>query len=273
MVATSNNPLIHRDRRLGREPTPIGCAVFACEDMTVLIVCRGPIRKEALDVFSRDGHDALGRHPCCPRRTRSSTRARSPPSCVVLDPSRTCAQRAGLHGRDEAKSASSGSQQIIEICRKNNGYEYIFAGYGFMAEDEDFVRAIENAGLRFIGPCSHTVQAAAARTRRSAPPWQCRRERHARVSTTPPRSPCCKVSEAPGLSRQLSKLVSREGLSVPELSETSSLDRRRSWQTPFWSAGYDAGDRPLHDRRAPGRDRRDRVQEDARTNTRATASA
>ena len=29
-----------------------------------------------------------------------------------------------------------------------------------MAEDEEFVRSIEEAGLRFIGPCSHTVQAA-----------------------------------------------------------------------------------------------------------------
>ena len=39
--------------------------------------------------------------------------------------------------------------QIIRICREH-GYEYVFAGYGFMAEDEEFVSAIEDAGLRFI---------------------------------------------------------------------------------------------------------------------------
>ena len=43
--AYSNNPLIHRDRRLGKHSSP-WVSSFACEDMSVLIVCRGPIRKE-----------------------------------------------------------------------------------------------------------------------------------------------------------------------------------------------------------------------------------
>ena len=42
-------------------------------------------------------------------------------------------------------------QQIIRICR-DHGYDYVFAGYGFMAEDASFVRAIENAGLRLHRP-------------------------------------------------------------------------------------------------------------------------
>ena len=45
--------------------------------------------------------------------------------------------------------------QIIQIA-KDNGYDSIFAGYGFMAEDEEFVAAIEKAGLKFIGPCAAT---------------------------------------------------------------------------------------------------------------------
>ena len=45
--------------------------------------------------------------------------------------------------------------QIIRIAR-DNGYDSIFAGYGFMAEDEEFVAAIEKAGLKFIGPCAAT---------------------------------------------------------------------------------------------------------------------
>ena len=45
--------------------------------------------------------------------------------------------------------------QIIQMA-KDNGYDAIFAGYGFMAEDEEFVSAIEKAGLKFIGPCAIT---------------------------------------------------------------------------------------------------------------------
>jgi acetyl/propionyl-CoA carboxylase alpha subunit len=47
-------------------------------------------------------------------------------------------------------------EQIIGIARDND-YNAIFAGYGFMAEDEAMVAAMEAAGLNFIGPCSRTV--------------------------------------------------------------------------------------------------------------------
>src|SRR5262249_59273505 len=39
----------------------------------------------------------------------------------------------------------------------------VFAGFGFVAEDAAFVRALEDAGLTFIGPCSHTQTAAGAK--------------------------------------------------------------------------------------------------------------
>ena len=52
--AYSNNPLIHRDRRLGQSSSH-WVREFAADDMSVLIVCRGPIRKEALDVFREMG--------------------------------------------------------------------------------------------------------------------------------------------------------------------------------------------------------------------------
>ncbi|HVI94111.1 MAG TPA: biotin carboxylase N-terminal domain-containing protein, partial [Anaeromyxobacter sp.] len=45
--------------------------------------------------------------------------------------------------------------QIVQIA-KDNGYDSVFAGYGFMAEDEEFVATIERAGLKFIGPNSIT---------------------------------------------------------------------------------------------------------------------
>src|SRR5262249_47551402 len=53
-------------------------------------------------------------------------------------------------------------EQMIAICREH-GYDYVFAGYGFIAEDAEFVRRLEDAGLRFIGPCSHTQMAAGAK--------------------------------------------------------------------------------------------------------------
>ena len=48
---------------------------------------------------------------------------------------------------------------IIHIAHQH-GYNAIFAGYGFMAEDEQMVAAMEAAGLTFIGPCSRTVRQA-----------------------------------------------------------------------------------------------------------------
>jgi biotin carboxylase len=50
-------------------------------------------------------------------------------------------------------------QDIINIAN-TWGYNAIFAGYGFMAEDEQMVAAMESAGLNFIGPCSRTVRQA-----------------------------------------------------------------------------------------------------------------
>lgn len=48
---------------------------------------------------------------------------------------------------------------IISIAH-THGYNAIFAGYGFMAEDEQMVASMERAGLNFIGPCSRTVRQA-----------------------------------------------------------------------------------------------------------------
>jgi len=50
-------------------------------------------------------------------------------------------------------------QEIIQIAHAH-GYNAIFAGYGFMAEDEAMVASMEAAGLNFIGPCSRTVRQA-----------------------------------------------------------------------------------------------------------------
>ena len=52
----TNNPLIHRDRRLSKSHSA-WVRSFSCEELKPLIVCRGPIRKEAIDVFEEMGID------------------------------------------------------------------------------------------------------------------------------------------------------------------------------------------------------------------------
>src|SRR5690606_35245261 len=148
------NPLVHSDRRLGRSSSD-WVSSFSCEDMGVLIVCRGPIRKEAIDVFREMGISRIGillsekDSIVYPRALAPEIRDLDP-SHVHEVPDYTGATREERQHR---------IAQMIEICRKHD-YGYIFAGYGFMAEDEEFVRTIEESGLKFMGPCSHTVHAA-----------------------------------------------------------------------------------------------------------------
>ena len=53
------NPMVHRDRRLGRR-TSAWVNRFSCKHIRPLIICRGPIRKEAMDVFEEMGINAYG---------------------------------------------------------------------------------------------------------------------------------------------------------------------------------------------------------------------
>ena len=147
-----NNPLIHRTRRLGDSPSA-WLSQFDCTHIRPLIICRGPIRKEAMDVFQEMGITHFGillsekdsivyRHALAPE-----LRSLTEPDRVHRVPDYSGANREEREQRIE---------QIINIAH-DNGYNAIFAGYGFMAEDESMVAAMEDAGLNFIGPCSKTV--------------------------------------------------------------------------------------------------------------------
>ncbi|MEM0948912.1 MAG: acetyl/propionyl/methylcrotonyl-CoA carboxylase subunit alpha [Pseudomonadota bacterium] len=50
------------------------------------------------------------------------------------------------------------ADRIIEACRLT-GAEAIHPGYGFLSENPAFVEAVEAAGLVFIGPTAHAIQA------------------------------------------------------------------------------------------------------------------
>lgn len=147
-----NNPLIHADRRLSFASSE-WIRSFSCEHVRPLIICRGPIRKEAMDVFTEMGITEFGillseKDSIVYRNAQApELRVMNNPAHVHRVPDYTGASREERLQRIE---------QIISIA-KNNGYDSIFAGYGFMAEDEEMVAAMEKASLRFIGPCSKTV--------------------------------------------------------------------------------------------------------------------
>jgi acetyl/propionyl-CoA carboxylase alpha subunit len=152
----AENPLVHRDRRLAGHASP-WVRSFACDALRVLIVCRGPIRKEAIDVFTEMGAAAIG--ILLSEKDSIVYPQALAPELRRLDDAR-------VHRVKDYTGASKAERvervaQLVEICR-THGYQYVFAGYGFMAEDEDFVRALEDAGLTFMGPRS-SVQGAAGK--------------------------------------------------------------------------------------------------------------
>jgi len=155
--AYTNNPLIHQDRRLASSSSE-WVRSFSCADMSVLIVCRGPIRKEAIDIFREMGMEKVG-ILISERDSIVYPRALSP-ELRKMDP-RFVHPVADYTGATKEERVQR-IQEIIGICR-DNGYQYIFAGYGFMAEDAEFVRTIEKAGLTFIGPGSRPQYAAGAK--------------------------------------------------------------------------------------------------------------
>lgn len=84
-------------------------------------------------------------------------RALAPELRVLTDPTRI--HRVPDYSGATKEEREQRIRDIIAIARDYN-YNAIFAGYGFMAEDEGMVAAMEAAGLNFIGPCSRTVRQA-----------------------------------------------------------------------------------------------------------------
>lgn len=146
-----NNPLIHRDRRLSKS-TSEWVRSFSCEDLKPLIVCRGPIRKEAMDVYEEMGISHYG-ILLSEKDSIVYPNALAPELRQLTDSTRV--HRVPDYSGASKEERVERINQIISIA-KDNGYDSIFAGYGFMAEDEEFVDAIEKAGLSFIGPCAAT---------------------------------------------------------------------------------------------------------------------
>jgi hypothetical protein len=151
----NNNPLIHRDRRLSQVPSE-WVRSFSCEDLKPLIVCRGPIRKEAMDVYEEMGITHYG-ILLSEKDSIVYPNALAPELRKLTDSTRV--HRVPDYSGASKEERVERINQIIQAAR-DNGYDSVFAGYGFMAEDEEFVAAIEKAGLKFIGPCAATQASA-----------------------------------------------------------------------------------------------------------------
>ncbi len=151
----TNNPLIHSDRRLGQS-TSAWVRSFCCEALKPLIVCRGPIRMEAMTVYTEMGINHYG-ILLSEKDSIVYPNALSPELRQLTDNSRV--HRVPDYSGATKEERIERINQIIQIA-KDNDYNAVFAGYGFMAEDDEFVAALEDAGLNFIGPCSGTQRAA-----------------------------------------------------------------------------------------------------------------
>ncbi len=132
---------------------------FALDDMKILVVCRGPVRQEAFDVFDAIGVREYG-------MLLSEKDSVVYPRCLAPE-LRAFRFPANVHRvRDYAGAGQEEKQERIrEIVAigVHHGYTHLFAGYGFMAEDAGFIEAIEEAGLGFVGPSSRVVRGAGAK--------------------------------------------------------------------------------------------------------------
>ncbi len=173
-MSTSPNPLVSHDRRLGQSSSA-WVRQFDCQDLKPLVICRGPIRKEAMDVFNEMGIDRFG-ILLSEKDSVTYSQALAPELRSLTDPTRV--HRVQDYSGATKEERQARIAEMISIAHQY-GYNSIYAGYGFMSEDADMVSAMEDAGLCFMGPGSHVQSAAGLKDEAK------RTATHVSVSVTP----------------------------------------------------------------------------------------
>ncbi|PKA14708.1 biotin/lipoyl-containing protein [Leptospira haakeii] len=150
----------YQNRRITfRESTSPWIHSFSLETIKCLIVCRGPVRKEAMEIFDQIGIREYG-ILLSEKDSVVYSMALAPELRDFRFPSNIHRVPDYMGAGAEEKAARI--KQIIQIA-KDNGYTHIFAGYGFMAEDSEFIEAIEESGITFMGPSSHVAHQAGSK--------------------------------------------------------------------------------------------------------------
>ena len=115
------------------------------ETMRTLLVCRGPIAFETLDIYRRRAWQLP--HVIISSKEWIAEWQRAAPWIADLPPSH-------VHYIQEYSDVDA----VLEIAAAN-GIDAIYPGYGFLAESADFAARAQAAGLRFIGPTPEALRA------------------------------------------------------------------------------------------------------------------
>ena len=115
------------------------------EAMRTLLICRGPIAFETLEIYRRRGW--MLPHAVVSSKEWIADGRRAAPWIANLPADH-------VHYVQEYDDVDA----ILRIVAQH-GIDAIYPGYGFLAERADFAARVEAAGLRFIGPTATTLRA------------------------------------------------------------------------------------------------------------------
>ncbi|TGK04209.1 HlyD family efflux transporter periplasmic adaptor subunit [Leptospira langatensis] len=218
----------YQNRRITfRESTSPWIHSFSLETIKCLIVCRGPVRKEAMEIFDQIGVREYG-ILLSEKDSVVYPMALAPELRDFRFPSNIHRVPDYMGAGAEEKAARI--KQIIQIA-KDNDYTHIFAGYGFMAEDAEFIEAIEASGITFMGPSSHVAHQAGSKDEAK------KLARKLNVSVTPgvdTISATCLLKKAPD-EKALSALAKEKGLNFTYNSSVSAAENAEA----LLYAGYE----------------------------------